>query len=117
LLNHCFVLHRRQTTQPGLPPTSVIRPLDPGHDRAPQLIPGGPPATVEDILLQQSEERLHSRVIASRADAAHRPDNAVAFQCAGELLRPELAAAIRVRHAPGHVTSPAGHSHLKSVYG
>ena len=67
--------------------------------------------------MYQSEEALHSRVITSRADAAHRPDKTVAGQSTGEFLRPELAAAIAMRHAPGHVTTPAGHSQLKSVYG
>ena len=33
--------------------------LDPGDDREPELLPGLPAAPVEDILLQQREERLH----------------------------------------------------------
>ena len=78
------------STQPGLSTTSVICPLDPGHDRDSQLIPGGPPATVENVLLQQSEERFHRGVIASRADSSHRSDDAVAVQCASEFLRSEL---------------------------
>lgn len=44
----------------------VIHPLDPGHDRDPQLIPRGRPATDEHVLLQQSEKssprpRCHQR--------------------------------------------------------
>ena len=44
--------------QAELAPPAVVGPLDPGDDRNPQLLPGGPRAAVEDVLLQQGEERL-----------------------------------------------------------
>src|SRR5699024_11093969 len=47
-------------------------------------------------------------------DSAHRSDDAVAGQCASEFLRPELAAAIRVRDASAHVATP-GHGHLEGI--
>ncbi len=51
----------------------MVGPFDLGHDRGPQLLPGRPGVAVEDVVLQQAEERLHGSVVASGADAAHRP--------------------------------------------
>ena len=113
-LYDCFVLYWCQSTQPGLSATSVICPLDPGHDRDSQLVASGPPATVENVLLQQGEERFHGRVIARCAYSSHRPDDAVTGQSPSEFLRSELAAAVAVGHASGHVTPP-GHSHLEGI--
>src|SRR5699024_3687126 len=111
-LYDCFVLYWCQSTQPGLSATSVICPLDPRHDRDSQLVASGPPTTVENVLLQQGEERFHGCVIARCADSSHRPDDAVTGQNPSKLLRPELAAAIAVRNASSHVTAP-GRSHLE----
>ena len=36
-----------------MPSAPVVGPLDPGHDRDAQLVPGGPGAAVEDVLLEQ----------------------------------------------------------------
>src|SRR5699024_11220915 len=47
--------------------------------------------------------------IAGSTDSAHRPGNAVAGQSTGELLRPELAAAIAMRHASSDVTAATEH--------
>src|SRR5699024_6037497 len=82
----------------------MIRPLNPCHDRDPQLVPGGPPTAVENVLLQQSEERLHRSVIAGSTDPAHRFDDAVAGQGSNELLRPDwLPRSLCVTHP---ATSP-----------
>ena len=113
-LYDCFVLNRCQTTQPSLSTTSVIRPLDPRHNRDPQLVSGRPSAAVEHVLLQQREEALHRCVIARRADSSHRPDDAVTGQSPSEFLRSELAAAVAMRHASAHVTTP-GHGHLEGI--
>ena len=113
-LYDCFVLYWCQSTQPGLSATSVICPLDPGHDRDSQLVASDPPATVENVLLQQGEERFHGRVIARCADSSHRPDDAVTGQSPSEFLRSELAAAVAVPHASAHVTAP-NHSHLEGI--
>ena len=59
---------------------SVVGPLDPGDDRDAQLLAGGPGASVEDVLLQQAEERFHSGVVARGANSAHGPDHAVTGQ-------------------------------------
>lgn len=34
----CFELERGQTVQSGLPPPSVVGPINPGHDRDPQFL-------------------------------------------------------------------------------
>src|SRR5699024_3507106 len=113
-LYDCFVLYWCQSTQPGLSATSVICPLDPGHDRDSQLVASGPPTTVENVLLQQGEERFHGRVIARCADSSHRPDDAVTGQNPSEFLRSVLPASVAVRHASSHDTAP-GHSHLERI--
>ena len=51
-----------QSAQSGLPATSVIGSLDPGDDRDPELFSGPPPLAVQDVLLQQREERFHRGV-------------------------------------------------------
>ena len=52
------------------------------------------PATVENVLLQQGEERFHGRVIARCADSSHRPDDAVTGQSPSEFLRPVHVGAV-----------------------
>ena len=36
-----------------------------------QVLAGGPPSAVEDVLLQQTEERLHRSVVRAGPDPAH----------------------------------------------
>lgn len=43
----------------------MVGALDLGDDRQPQLVPGGPVVLVEDVLLEQGEERLHGRIVAT----------------------------------------------------
>lgn len=50
--------------------TATVGPFDPGHDRAPQLLQGRPGPPVEDVVLQQAEERLHGGVVASGSESA-----------------------------------------------
>jgi len=47
-----FVFNRGQFTQTALPTLLVIGPLDPVDDCCAKLCAGGPPAPVEDVLLQ-----------------------------------------------------------------
>jgi hypothetical protein len=75
---------------------AVVGPLDPGHDRDPELFAGGPDLTIEDVLLEQGEERLHGGVVATGTDLAHRSDQVVTAQGGHELPRPELAAPVGV---------------------
>ena len=74
-----------QSAQAGLSAASVIGPLDPGDDRDPQLLSGPPALAVQDVLLGQREERFHRRVIAGRADLAHRSDEVMTVQGMHEL--------------------------------
>lgn len=73
--------------------------FDPGHDREAQLLSGGPAAGVEDVLLQQREERLHRCVVSCGADASHRADEVEGVECGDELSGPELAASVAVDDA------------------
>lgn len=59
-----------------MPSSPVVGALDPGHDRQPELLTGGPPMLVENVLLQEREERFHRRVIAHGADPTHRSGQA-----------------------------------------
>lgn len=43
----------------GLASSAVVGLLDPGHDRQAELVAGLPTLAVEDVLLQECEERLH----------------------------------------------------------
>ena len=56
----------------------MMGPLDPSHDRDSQLVSRGPSTAVGKVLLRQGEGQLHGRVIVSRTDIAHRPEEAVA---------------------------------------
>ena len=59
-----LVLDGGQSAEAGLASAAVVGPFDPGDDRDPQLLAGGPAAPVQDVLLQQREERFHRGVVA-----------------------------------------------------
>ena len=49
-----------QSAEAGLASTSVVGAFDPGHDLDSEVVTGLPAMpSVEDVLLEQSEERLH----------------------------------------------------------
>lgn len=52
-----------------------------------EFFTAGPALPVEDILLQQGEERFHRRVVTARADTAHRADEPMALEGGHELRR------------------------------
>jgi hypothetical protein len=91
-------LDRREFAESALPSSAVVGALDPGDDRGSELVPGFPSLAVEDVLLQAREERLHWCVVAARAGAAHRPDQAVVVESSYEGVRTELATPVRVRN-------------------
>ena len=74
----------------GLAASAVVGAFDPGDDRDAQLVAGGPALPVEDVLLQQREERFHGGVVAGGADLAHRADHAVTGERPVQLPRTEL---------------------------
>ena len=90
-------LDRGEITEAALPTFPMVGPLNPDHDREAQFLPGGPSLPVEHVLLQQGEEGLHRGVVAARADAAHRPGDAVVLQHPDEGVRAELRAPIAVK--------------------
>jgi hypothetical protein len=63
----------------------VVGAFDPGHDPDPEFFAGPPRLPVEDVVLQQREERLHGGVVGGGGDLAHRADHAVSGQFAVEL--------------------------------
>src|SRR4051812_23324057 len=70
-----------QSAENGLAASAVVvGAFDPGDDRDAELVAGVPAATVEDVLLQQCEERFHGGVVAGGTDLAHRADHLVAGQ-------------------------------------
>ena len=73
----------------GLPSAAVIGPLDPGHDRDPEILAGGPGPPIESILLQR-EEALHGGIVTGGVDPPHRADQAVASESTHALPGPKL---------------------------
>ena len=95
---------------------AMVRPLDPRHHRDTQLLTGRPGATVQDVLLEETEERFHRRVISAGADPAHRTDHAMSVQSVQEFLAAKLRAPVRMHDAPRDITAHA-YSVLKSLDG
>ena len=75
---------------------------------------GSPGLAVEDVLLQESEERLHRGVVTTRPDPAHRAAQPVTFECFTEFPRPELGSSVRMHDHPGRLP-PVSHGHLECV--
>lgn len=80
-----LVLHGGQPAKRELSSPSMVGPLDPRHDREPELLPRRPDAAVQDVLLQQREEALHRGVVPSSTDATHRSDHPLALDRVHEL--------------------------------
>ncbi len=55
----CSVFH----SQPGLASTSVVGAFDPDHDLDAKVVSGRPGLAVQDVLLEQREERFHGGVV------------------------------------------------------
>jgi hypothetical protein len=86
--------------------SAVVGLLDPNDDRESELISGLPPLPVEDVLLQEAEERFHRGVVGAGTDPAHRAVQAVLAQGANEGVRAELTASVGVHDCV--VRSPQG---------
>jgi len=55
------------------------RSLDPGDDGDAQLVSRLPGPAVQDVLLQEAEERLHGCVVTGGTDATHGSDHVMEF--------------------------------------
>lgn len=83
----------------------MVGPLDPGDYRDAELLPVGPGAAVEDVLLQQREERFHGGVVPARPDSSHAPDHAVPGESTPELPASKLRSSVRMHDAAGGVAA------------
>jgi hypothetical protein len=83
-------LERGELAEGPLPASAVVSAFDPGDDRQAQLLAGGPALSVENVLSQPREERLHGGVVTARTDSAHRSEQAVVLERADERVGPEL---------------------------
>jgi len=86
----------------------------------PQLLAGLPDPTVEDVLLQQREERLHGGVVAGGTNPAHRPDQTVAVELVDQLSGPELLGfnqSMQHRDVEGSVVAPRRPQRVSSTRG
>lgn len=70
-----FELYWCESAEASLPSPAVAGGFDPDDDRDAELVAGGPALLIEDVLLQQREERLGGGVVATRANASHRSDH------------------------------------------
>jgi hypothetical protein len=59
-LVHGLELDRREPAEGTLATPAVVGPFDPDHDREAELVPRPPALPVEDVALQQGEERGRS---------------------------------------------------------
>lgn len=84
----------------------MIGSFDPGDDRDSQPLSVLPSLAVQDVLIQQGEERFHCAVSHVGAKCPHRTDEVVKVQGVHELQLPELAAVVRVHDASGGVAAP-----------
>src|SRR5690606_36927185 len=85
-----------QFPKSSLSALAVVDPLDPAHDREAQLESAGPGMPVEDVLLQQAEERFHRGVITACTDSPHGSVQLVLLQRLTEFPGPELATPVAV---------------------
>src|SRR3972149_9235484 len=92
----CLELDRGELTEGPLAAPAMVGPFDPGQDRKAKLLSRLPALPVQDVVLQQREERLHGGVVGTGSDPAHRADEAVVPQQAKELPRTELAPSVGV---------------------
>ena len=56
-------LDRGELAEAALTTPAVVGPFDAGHDRQAQFLANDPLLTVQDVLLEQGEERLHRGVV------------------------------------------------------
>src|SRR5699024_10711885 len=110
-----LVLDRGQTAETGLATATVVGPFDPGDDRDPEFLSGGPRASVQNVLLQQGEERFHGGVVSGCADPAHGSDHGVVVQCADEFSATKLTASVGVHDTAGHVPA-SGHGAVERCH-
>ncbi len=59
-----------QSAEASLPSAAVVGAFDPGDDRDPEVLADLPALAVEDVLLQEAEERFHCGVVAGCAGVA-----------------------------------------------
>lgn len=74
-----------QLAECSLTTAPVVGPVDPTHQCEAQLLSGGPFFPVEDVGLDEVEERFHGGVVRAGADGAHRLDESVCNQGPTEL--------------------------------
>jgi hypothetical protein len=87
--------------QAALSAAPVVPGFDPGHDRESEFVAAGSALPVEDVLLEQGEERFHGGVVAAGSDPTHRAAQLMDFKDPDVPLGPELTAAIAVNDEPG----------------
>jgi len=78
-------LDGRKPSESSLPTPAVVGPLDPGHDLEAELLSRLPSLLVENVLLQEREERLHGGVVRACSDPAHRSGDSVLAEQFDEL--------------------------------
>lgn len=64
-----FELYRGEPAERALAPAAMVGPLDPGDDCQAEFGAGCPASPIQDVALQQGEERLHGGVVSAGADA------------------------------------------------
>jgi hypothetical protein len=71
--DECFIFDRCEPSERTLAASAVVGPFDPDSDRDAEFVACCPASPVEDVLLEQREERFHGIVVATGADPAIDP--------------------------------------------
>src|SRR5438046_1923266 len=95
-LVHGFKLNRCELAEAALTTPTVVGPFDPDHDCQSQLLSCPPALAVQDVALQQGEERFHRRVVGAGADPTHRSDQPASPEGSHVLPRAKLTAPVRM---------------------
>lgn len=86
----------------------VVGLFDPGQDRHPQFLTGGPALPVQDVVLEHGDMGLHGGVVRARPDSAHRPAEIVVGELVHNVPGLKLTAVVAMDHAPSRCAA-AGH--------
>ena len=89
-----FKLDWGELAKCSLPSLAVILRFNPGDDGEVEFLSRAPPLTIKHVLLQESEEALHSGVVARCSNSTHGPNESIVLENTDEGFGPELTSPV-----------------------